>query len=111
LKLLSSIQEIHYNYPDDEDDIRKKCGQCLDWDPSNNKELGSFSPPHDYPKTKYLVNGMLQENDVFYEGLSYAVETTHKELVNGSWDKKHAFYFLGVEIVNKKQLISYANTP
>jgi hypothetical protein len=45
---------------------------------------------------------MLQEKDVTYEGLSYAVETTHKALVNGSWDKKHAFSFLGVETVNNK---------
>jgi hypothetical protein len=45
---------------------------------------------------------MLQENYVTYEGLRYAVETTHKALVNGSWDKKHVFSFLGVETVNKK---------
>jgi hypothetical protein len=102
LKYLSGIQGIHYHYPDDDDDSGKKCGQCLDWDPSNNKELGSFSPPNDYPNTKYIVNGMLQEKDGTYDGLSYAVETTHIALVDGSWEKKHAFSFFGVETVNKK---------
>jgi hypothetical protein len=45
---------------------------------------------------------MLREKDVTYEGLSYAVETTHKALVDGSWENKHAFSLLGVETVNKK---------
>jgi hypothetical protein len=91
-------QGIHYHYPDDDDDSGKNVVNVLTGIRITKNNLAAFHHQMIIQTQNILLMGCYKKG-CYLQG--YELYSRNNTQV--SWEKKHAFSFLGVETVNKKE--------